>query len=1073
VTFVTFNKKKPDWFKSGSAGRTFAQGATMNNYSLIENKPQDTNKFNALLTHLWRGAPFGYFWTIDGDGEKQTHWRHTKNENSIGGEYHAVYFSVNPANNSYGWRPDRRAHNNDIGAINCFYSEFDFKDFDSREACEMHIDALPLPPSVIIFSGGGYHAYWLLEETLTLTEDNRARVKRVQAEWVKFVGGDVGAKDLARVLRVPGFENRKEKYAPDYPTVAMVRCDLGQMYTFGELTAACVDNIPKPRANKTADIKRFDGHGIHPYVGAILESTAAKFAALTDDRKGKNFGYARMLGNWSVPGNLDRQTAYNALREAGQRNGVIQDYGLKEFDRRFNDGWQTGLAEPSQIPPARAHDQRVDDADGREYEQWLAGEYNRQFSAPDTGVNVRGDSRYFSEMYQSAGQVEIWRAGTGTGKTYVANERAKGERVLAVANTRRLVRNMCEKLDLEYYEDFDGQPDLLRMVDRLGICAPSVQKLIDDEQNVPLYRVVIIDESENVARTFFSKLMPKGDDIRKNTLALMAVVRSCLAHGGKVIFADANAGQITQSFAELLTQKKPAWIVNDYRGKRPPVTLTNYDESAIAAMAVDAWRQWQAGDGLPVFVATDAGPDTVRRIAETVERSISETVTRFSALDGSPEAAACIENTLALTGIVVGNSSIATGIDIQIECSVFGLFGGQSVDIDTLGQLINRTRKAQAVTVGFKNTSGDYERGDFRVETVARKEIGVFDRLHELTLKSAAPNGEIVQAHDEISTGINELWSIWRARRNLTNRNPKLAFKTLLEAWGHTVIETTIAGHEQTAELMQEVRDRLVYDDNVGICTLPAMAADEYERKVKAGTVTREHKLRFARGQYETFLDREIDLDDADFVELARKRKWLTTIPKLARLHRPDDELAAGDYAAIGTGFKHLVRFRLKQKHLYQRAFKLVFGTEKIEEIGDTVFTYDELEDFWNFVQKQSGDLDLFKRLTGIRARQLKSKRPALNVLRSMLASIGLKLESDKRQVDGARERIYYIDGGALALALKMARNYNDAVSKNGKKYRKYTILPNLDTRKAPPREPAYGARVLENLSIITSGVGI
>ena len=59
-----------------------------------------------------------------------------------------------------------------------------------------------LPRSVIIDSGGGYHCYWLLVESFVLDDDEaRSRADRLQKAWVELVGGDNGARDLARVLR--------------------------------------------------------------------------------------------------------------------------------------------------------------------------------------------------------------------------------------------------------------------------------------------------------------------------------------------------------------------------------------------------------------------------------------------------------------------------------------------------------------------------------------------------------------------------------------------------------------------------------------------------------------------------------------------------------------------------------------------------------------------------------------------------------------------------------------------------------------------------------------------------------
>jgi hypothetical protein len=72
---------------------------------------------------------------------------------------------------------------------------------------------MPLKPSVVIKTGGGYHCYWLLHEPLQITDDAaRRRAAKLCSGWqlllkrkFKEFGRDLDSTaDLARVLRVPG-----------------------------------------------------------------------------------------------------------------------------------------------------------------------------------------------------------------------------------------------------------------------------------------------------------------------------------------------------------------------------------------------------------------------------------------------------------------------------------------------------------------------------------------------------------------------------------------------------------------------------------------------------------------------------------------------------------------------------------------------------------------------------------------------------------------------------------------------------------------------------------------------------
>src|SRR5438270_577073 len=43
------------------------------------------------------------------------------------------------------------------------YADIDFKNVP-REECDKILGEMPVPPDVIVMSGGGYHTYWLLAE---------------------------------------------------------------------------------------------------------------------------------------------------------------------------------------------------------------------------------------------------------------------------------------------------------------------------------------------------------------------------------------------------------------------------------------------------------------------------------------------------------------------------------------------------------------------------------------------------------------------------------------------------------------------------------------------------------------------------------------------------------------------------------------------------------------------------------------------------------------------------------------------------------------------------------------------
>lgn len=235
-----------------------------------------------LFGHLHRGGQYAHLWT---DAGHASYWFRVDQQRrrTIPKRWlqHNVYFSVHPLSqvppqNSSGSR-DRRyisSQTEYICAINTLFAEFDGKDTVlsleyapylpagfrlmnrvakhnaikvAKETLFYHspqrfkartlhrLRAFAYPPSVIIDSGGGYHAYWLLRDTVPLDAANRMDVQRIQNGWVKVVGGDPGAADLRRVLRVPDTYNCKAAFGAEPPRVTFIKAEFDLLYDYSLL----------------------------------------------------------------------------------------------------------------------------------------------------------------------------------------------------------------------------------------------------------------------------------------------------------------------------------------------------------------------------------------------------------------------------------------------------------------------------------------------------------------------------------------------------------------------------------------------------------------------------------------------------------------------------------------------------------------------------------------------------------------------------------------------------------------------------------------------------------------------
>ena len=245
-----------------------------------------------LIRYLQRGGNKNYYTTFDADGWPRQAWYATGAEPPALPDG-ATHFGVNPCTaipetNAAG-EPRRpanvRGRKEYIAALNCLFADFDAKDFGgSLDETLAYIRSLAVQPSVIVASGGGYHCYWLLAEPFVLdTPEKRQRAADVQARWTTFVRGDKAAKDIARVLRVPGTLNAK--YSPPRP-VAFVEQDYSRTYTLDALQAMLPAPAPRKARTPKADAPACQTDGLQPSVDFVdVSKAAAALARLSTARR--------------------------------------------------------------------------------------------------------------------------------------------------------------------------------------------------------------------------------------------------------------------------------------------------------------------------------------------------------------------------------------------------------------------------------------------------------------------------------------------------------------------------------------------------------------------------------------------------------------------------------------------------------------------------------------------------------------------------------------------------------------------------------------------------------------------
>jgi hypothetical protein len=119
-----------------------------------------------------------------------------------------------------------------VGTLTALWADIDVKTFGGLAKARNAVDRFALKPSILVFTGHGYHAYWLLEDAVSLNTPARDSAQAMlKALQVSVLGSD-DVSDLARVMRSPWSYNLKDS---DYPPLVQVLSLREIRYSFDAL----------------------------------------------------------------------------------------------------------------------------------------------------------------------------------------------------------------------------------------------------------------------------------------------------------------------------------------------------------------------------------------------------------------------------------------------------------------------------------------------------------------------------------------------------------------------------------------------------------------------------------------------------------------------------------------------------------------------------------------------------------------------------------------------------------------------------------------------------------------------
>lgn len=156
----------------------------------------------------------------------------------------------------------------DVGRGAVVWVDLDFKDYaEGEDEARGRLAEFPFEPSVVVFSGHGLHAYWLLREA----EEPKV-LSNLSRGVGQVLGGD-NTHDATRLLRLPGTFNYKDPSAPIATVLEVLEVD--RRYNASELEDAL----------DTCGWNPTDAASAEPIEVVVAERMSDRVLALLDTNK--------------------------------------------------------------------------------------------------------------------------------------------------------------------------------------------------------------------------------------------------------------------------------------------------------------------------------------------------------------------------------------------------------------------------------------------------------------------------------------------------------------------------------------------------------------------------------------------------------------------------------------------------------------------------------------------------------------------------------------------------------------------------------------------------------------------
>jgi Domain of unknown function (DUF3854) len=601
----------------------------------------------------------------------------------------------------------------------------------------------------------------------------------------------------------------------------------------------------------------------------------------------------------------------------------------------------------------------------------------------------------------------------GTGKTKAIVERIHtSDRVIALGHRIALMRNLCDRMGLDYRSDLDefkGQAlNASGLTHRVGLCVDSLGRINPEE-----FRngIVVIDEFMQVLRHLLLSETCNKDGRRAFLLArFQAVIQAAKL----IILADADTADIGINYIrDLRNQPTAIYLIhNTYQPKNFPVKfLQDTREDLIIDQIL---KDLTAGKR--IFIATDSigTSEALEKVMNQAKNS-KQGLLINSKTSSNPDQRAFITNPnqeISHYDWVIATPSLTTGVSIETPHIdvIYGLFYGVITDADA-SQALSRVRDNVPRIVWCakqgknfhklsSSTKPNIIRDQLRTKIdmtaiMLRHSLGYSDLLNKELMEQLWQESPHIHtfAHLVAQTN-NALWSLGdRLQARLESEGSQVTLETLKPEGDHTL---------PTIQL-KDAKRQVKLDYQVAVATARILSKEEFQALQAKEALTPEDKLNIEKTQASEFLaTQQLTSEDIAFYQEYRQ-----AIPQLEALFYGTDFALAKDVATLnrqaqwGQGLLPFdMRFEALRQFVRDRLGLLPFL-----EVGRT-WSNEDLEPLGRAVR---GHRQNIKEILGF---TVPTEEHANNgwLFQRLCRQLGLKVRSQRIGPRGKQKRFYTID---------------------------------------------------------------